>query len=65
MAEGPEKERLFFKDIPAVPSDEIFDEVGVADDESGKNGGFGDRFKIPEGDDILEAERYAAMESIG
>ena len=56
MADGPEDESLSFKDIPAVPGHEIFDDVGIADDESGKDGGFSDGLKVFEGDDLFEAK---------
>ncbi len=56
MADGPEEESLSFKDIPAVPGHEIFDDVGITDDKPGEDGGLGDGLKVFEGDDLFEAK---------
>jgi hypothetical protein len=54
MADGPEEESLLFEDVAAVPGHEVFDDVGIADDNSGEDGSLGNGLKISQGDDLFE-----------
>jgi hypothetical protein len=53
------KRNLFFKDVAAVPGHEILDQIGIADDEPGEDGGLGDGFEVPDGDDLFKMEDAA------